>query len=91
MGFTAEFTTPSEFDFFGELQTLGDVMLIDNVRIVDDQALAVGQVENNTSHALDIYTLDGRLMRRNAKSTKGLKGAFVVHQKGGKGKTVIVK
>ncbi len=91
VGFTAEFTTPSEFDFFGELQTLGDVMLIDNVRIVDDQALAVGQVENNTGHALDIYTLDGRLMRDNAKSTKGLKGAFVVHQKGGKGKTVIVK
>ena len=60
-------------------------MLIDNVRIVDDQALAVGQVENNTGHALDIYTLDGKLMRGNAK------GAFVVRERGGKGKTVIVK
>ena len=90
VGFTAEFVNPSEFDWFGELQTLGDVLLVDNIRIVDDQALAIGGVKAAAQPLLDVYTTDGKLVRRQAKSLAGLKGTFVVRQEG-KGKTIVVR
>ena len=90
VGFTAEFVNPTEFDWFGEVETLGDVLLVDNVRIVDDQELAIGGVEAASQSLLDVYTTDGKLVRRQAKSLAGLKGTFVVRQEG-KGKTIVVR
>ncbi len=90
VGFTAEFVNPTEFDWFGEVETLGDVLLVDNVRIVDDQELAIGGVEAASQSLLDVYTTDGKLVRRQAKSLAGLRGTFVVRQEG-KGKTIVVR
>lgn len=90
VGFTAEFVNPTEFDWSGEVQTLGDVLLVDNIRIVDDQALAIGGVKAASQPLLDVYTTDGKLVRRQAKSLAGLKGTFVVRQEG-KGKTIVVR
>ncbi len=90
VGFTAEFVNPTEFDWSGEVETLGDVLIIDNIRIVDDQSLAIGGVKTATQPLLDVYTTDGKLVRRQAKSLAGLKGTFVVRQEG-KGKTIVVR
>ena len=90
VGFTAEFVNPTEFDWFGEVETLGDVLLVDNVRIVDDQELAISGVEAASQSLLDVYTTDGKLVRRQAKSLAGLRGTFVVRQEG-KGKTIVVR
>jgi len=91
VGINVGFTNPSSFDWMtGELQSLGDVMLLDNVRIVDDQQLAINGVQGTSQQLLDVYSLDGRLVRHQAKNLTGLKGAFVVRQQG-KGKTIVVK
>ena len=90
VGFSAEFVNPTEFDWLGEVQTLGDVLLVDNIRIVDDQALAISGVKADSQSLLDVYTTDGKLVRRQAKSLAGLKGTFVVRQEG-KGKTIVVR
>ena len=90
VGFTAEFVNPTEFDWMGEVQNLGDVLLVDNIRIVDDQALAISGIKADTQSLLDVYTTDGKLVRRQAKSLAGLRGTFIVRLEG-KGKTIIVR
>lgn len=90
VGFTAEFVNPTEFDWFGEVQNLGDVLLVDNIRIVDDQELAIGGVRATAQSLLDVYTTDGKIVRRHAKSLAGLRGTFVVRQEG-KSKTIVVR
>lgn len=84
----AEYTTPTEFDFFsGEVTTLGDVLAIDNIRIGSSQYIdGIQEMTTDETKTGAIYTLDGRQVRTQADGLKGLKGIYVV-----KGKKFVVK
>jgi len=70
--FAAEFATPSSADWMtGEIQTWGDVVLFDNIRITDDGIDGIEQVAADGKSA-PTYTVDGRRADR-----RHLKGIYI--------------
>jgi hypothetical protein len=69
--FAADFYNPSTTDWMtGEIQTWGDVVFFDNIRITDDGIDGIEQV-NSTEASNSVYTLDGRRVKADP-TAKGL-------------------
>ena len=73
---SAEFVNPSTTDWMtGEVQSWGDVLFVDNIRITDDGIDGIDQIGNADDSATPedwCYTLDGRRMHRKAAQRYGI-------------------
>lgn len=81
VGFSAAFATPTKKEYSYETYqyetTFGDMLTIDNVRIVDLQDTGVNTAKNNEV-GQSIYTVDGKLVNRQAANMKGI---YIVNSK----------
>ena len=61
----------------------GDLLMIDNVRIVDQNDGGETSVSTlgNQDARMTVYTIDGKLVNRQATSLNGLKGAYIINNK----------
>ena len=75
VGFSAAFSTPTKKEYSYETYqyetTFGDMLIIDNVRIVDLQDTGVNMAKNNET-GQSIYTFDGKLINRQTVNKKGI-------------------
>lgn len=77
---TTEYSTievPTHAGWF-EVESWGDTMCLDNICITDTDGIT--ELSDVTGKdRFDVYSIDGRLVRRQAADLKGLKGLYLVN------------
>lgn len=75
--FSVDFQVPTWAGWF-EVESWGDTMYLDNICITDTDGITELS-ELKGKDRFDVYTIDGRLVRRQAADLKGLKGLYLVN------------
>ena len=75
--FSVDFQVPTHAGWF-EVESWGDTMYLDNICITDTDGIT--ELSDVTGKdRFDVYSIDGRLVRRQTADLKGLKGLYLVN------------